>query len=134
VVSIYDTPYIAKRRKLMANKYQAAVEILTGCTDRIKKDKCSFEEALSGGGEIPFLPYYKAKVKEFTQSLAEIEALLDVAQKLESGEYELCRAIALLEKEGEDYCWGYAEMVDRKASKKEIAKFCKGCEYFKGGK
>ena len=127
----------------MANKYQAAVEILTGCTDRIKKDKysfeealseCSFEEALSGGGEIPFLPYYKAKVKEFTQSLAEIEALLDVAQKLESGEYELCRAIALLEKEGEDYCWGYAEMVDRKASKKEIAKFCKGCEYFKGGK
>lgn len=27
------------------------------------------------------------------------------------------------------YCWGYALNIDGKKSKKEIEKYCKGCEY-----
>ncbi len=28
------------------------------------------------------------------------------------------------------YCWGYAQYVDMKATKKEIIKLCKKCEYW----
>ena len=28
------------------------------------------------------------------------------------------------------YCWGYAYKVDKKATKKEIIKMCRGCEFW----
>ena len=30
----------------------------------------------------------------------------------------------------DDYCWGYAGLVDKNATKSEIEEYCKGCEFF----